>query len=97
MHISEHRDCLSYESSRFKDREAFIASGEKDVDVLTHFDFIDLDKNKIGNARCFYISNSPFPYMPVVSNDIATKLLLMRLKGVSVLPVSEYVWNEFSG
>lgn len=97
MHICARYKCLDYDASIFENRVEFSASENEDFDVLTHFDFIALNDALIGKEPCFYISNSPFPYMPTISEDIAKKLFKHSFSGVSVIPVSDFKWDEMNG
>ncbi|UOD31607.1 hypothetical protein INH39_07945 [Massilia violaceinigra] len=94
MHISNQIDCLDYTESEYEDREAFTASGETDLDVITKVNKIVLDVTRIGEANAFFVSNAPFAYLPVVDGAVGQKFRGIELKGLELIPVDTFVWKD---
>ena len=97
MHISDRFNCVDYDLSIYKHENLSISCDYKNYDPLTSFDFVKLNEKFIGESRCFYALNAPFSYMPIVCEEIAKKLISFKLKGIAIMPASEFKWSEITG
>ena len=96
MHISDRFNCFDYDSSIFNNKDLFISSDYKDFGLLSNFDFVKLNEEIIGKSRCFYALNFSLSFMPIISEVIAKKLISAKLKGIEIIPASEFKWKRLA-